>query len=292
MKSRMEKYYDSNEEFVGRAAKNENLYRKKDYSVYSSNETIIAPNNEIDITKLKDIIQSREDYQRAKSYRNMLSDKKFDYNDVPYEEDTYEEKNYDINEILKKVKDEKGNISEEDKIRKLRNTQYDILSNLNIKSKNQEEAITKVDLETQKAELQGLIDKVTKKNNIRNEEASLLNLEEQTDVTDENNDSALDLLSDLKSEGHTIVTDPIKPAAEFEVNKEELVPNEKDPDETSFYSDSFTFSKRDFEGLQDLEIEEKSGSGLIKLLIVILILIIIVVGVLVLDYFYHFLPFM
>jgi len=292
MKSRMEKYYDSNEEFVGRAAKNENLYRKKDYSVYSSNETIIAPNNEIDITKLKDIIQSREDYQRAKSYRNMLSDKKFDYNDVPYEEDTYEEKNYDINEILKKVKDEKGNISEEDKIRKLRNTQYDILSNLNIKSKNQEEAITKVDLETQKAELQGLIDKVTKKNNIRNEEASLLNLEEQTDVTDENNDSALDLLSDLKSEGHTIVTDPIKPAAEFEVNKEELVPNEKDPDETSFYSDSFTFSKRDFEGLQDLEIEEKSGSGLIKLLIIILILIIIVVGVLVLDYFYHFLPFM
>jgi len=292
MKSRMEKYYDSNEEFVGRAAKNENLYRKKDYSVYSSNETIIAPNNEIDITKLKDIIQSREDYQRAKSYRNMLSDKKFDYNDVPYEEDTYEEKNYDINEILKKVKDEKGNINEEDKIRKLRNTQYDILSNLNIKSKNQEEAITKVDLETQKAELQGLIDKVTKKNNIRNEEASLLNLEEQTDVTDENNDSALDLLSDLKSEGHTIVTDPIEPAAEFEVNKEELVPNEKDPDETSFYSDSFTFSKRDFEGLQDLEIEEKSGSGLIKLLIIILILIIIVVGVLVLDYFYHFLPFM
>ena len=292
MKSRMEKYYDSNEEFVGRAAKNENLYRKKDYSVYSSNETIIAPNNEIDITKLKDIIQSREDYQRAKSYRNMLSDKKFDYNDVPYEEDTYEEKNYDINEILKKVKDEKGNINEEDKIRKLRNTQYDILSNLNIKSKNQEEVVTKVDLETQKAELQGLIDKVTKKNNIRNEEASLLNLEEQTDVTDENNDSALDLLSDLKSEGHTIVTDPIEPAAEFEVNKEELVPNEKDPDETSFYSDSFTFSKRDFEGLQDLEIEEKSGSGLIKLLIIILILIIIVVGVLVLDYFYHFLPFM
>ena len=292
MKSRMEKYYDSNEEFVGRAAKNENLYRKKDYSVYSSNETIIAPNNEIDITKLKDIIQSREDYQRAKSYRNMLSDKKFDYNDVPYEEDTYEEKNYDINEILKKVKDEKGNIKEEDKIRKLRNTQYDILSNLNIKCKNQEEAITKVDLETQKAELQGLIDKVTKKNSIQNEEANLLNLEEQTYVTDENNDSALDLLSDLKSEGHTIVTDPIKPAAEFEVNKEELVPNEKDPDETSFYSDSFTFSKRDFEGLQDLEIEEKSGSGLIKLLIIILILIIIVVGVLVLDYFYHFLPFM
>lgn len=281
----MEKYYDSNEEFVGRAAKNENLYRKKDYSVYSSNETIIAPNNEIDITKLKDIIQSREDYQRAKSYRNMLSDKKFDYNDIPYEEEQYEEKNYDINAILKKVKDEKNSIDEENQNRKLRNTQYDILSNLNIKSKKQdEEPVTKVDLESQKAELQGLIDKVTRKNNIQDEESELIQNEIDNDP--------LGLLSDLKSETQKIVTDPVQPAEDFEVNKEELIPNEKDDDESSFYSDSFTFSKRDFEGFQDLEIEEKSSNGLIKLLIVILILIIIVVGVLVLDYFYHFLPFM
>jgi len=85
MKSRMEKYYNQNEEFIGRRTKNENLYRKKDYSMYSSNETIIDTNNEIDITKLKNIIQSREDYQRAKSYRNMLSDKKFDYDDIEAE---------------------------------------------------------------------------------------------------------------------------------------------------------------------------------------------------------------
>lgn len=285
MKSRMEKYYDSNEEFVGRTAKNENLYRKKDYSVYSSNETIIAPNNEIDITKLKDIIQSREDYQRAKSYRNMLSDKKFEYNDIPYEEEQYEEKNYDINAILKKVKDEKNNIDEENQNRKLRNTQYDILSNLNIKSKkHEEEPVTKVDLESQKAELQGLIDKVTRKNNIQDEESNL--------IQNDNDNDPLGLLSDLKSETQKIVTDPVQPAEDFEVNKEELIPTEKDEDESSFYSDSFTFSKRDFESFQDLEVEETSGSGLIKLLIVILILIIIVVGVLVLDYFYHFLPFM
>ena len=285
----MEKYYDSNDEFVGRAAKNEQLYRKKDYSVYSSNETIIDTNNEIDITKLKNIIQSREDYQRAKSYRNMLSDKKFDYNDVPYEEDNYEEKSYDINAILKKVKDEKDNINEEDKIRKLRNTQYDILSNLNIKSKKQEEPVTKVDLETQKAELQGLIDKVTRKNDLQSEKSNFD--VENTNIDNQNDSDPLGLLADLKSEGHTIVTDPIKPAQDFEINNKELT-TEKDPDETSFYSDSFTFSKRDFEGFQDLEVEEKSNNILIKLLIIILILIIIAVGVLVLDYFYHFLPFM
>lgn len=289
MKSRMEKYYDSNDEFVGRATKNEQLYRKKDYSIYSSNETIIDTNNEIDITKLKDIIQSREDYQRAKSYRNMLSDKKFDYSDVPYEVDNYEEKSYDINAILKKVKDEKDSIDEENNIRKLRNTQYDILSNLNIKSKKQEEAVTKVDLETQKAELQGLIDKVTKKHNLQEQEANF-DLQ-SSDIDNENNNDPLGLLSDLKPESHTIVTDPIKPAQDFEINDKELT-TKPDSDETSFYSDSFTFSKRDFEGFQDLEVEEKSNNILIKLLIVILILIIIAVGVLVLDYFYHFLPFM
>ena len=76
MKSRMDRYYNEDEQFVGRAKKNEKLYKDKDYSVYSSNETIIDTNNEIDITKLKDIIKSREDYQRAASYRNMLNDKK------------------------------------------------------------------------------------------------------------------------------------------------------------------------------------------------------------------------
>ena len=76
MKSRMDRYYNDDEQFVGRSKKNEQLYREKDYSVYSSNETVIDTNNEIDITKLKDIIRSREDYQRAKSYRNMLNDKK------------------------------------------------------------------------------------------------------------------------------------------------------------------------------------------------------------------------
>ena len=280
MKSRMEKYYNKNEEFVGRTAKNESLYSQKDYSVYSSNETIIDTNNEIDITKLKNIIQSREDYQRAKSYRNMLNDKKFDYDDIPIEEDNYEEKNYDINALLKKVKEEKDTIEEKDKIRKLRNTQYDILSNLDIKSKKDKKTDS---IEQQKEDLKDLINSITH-NNINNKET-------------DNDEDPLGLLSDLKATSKVLETpinnDDVVPAQKNIIEEQINQQNQKEvkEDETSFYSDSFTFSKRDFEGLSDLNENVKSNNILIKILIFILIIIILTIGILVLDYFYHFIPF-
>ncbi len=278
MKSRMDRYYNEDEQFVGRAKKNEKLYKDKDYSVYSSNETIIDTNNEIDITKLKDIIKSREDYQRAASYRNMLNDKKFDYDDIPYEVDDYEEKDYDINALLEKVKSEKENRDGKDEVRKLRNTQYDILSNLDIKRKKD---VTPPSDEIQKEELQDLINSITHKS------------EEKESVKEDSNDP-LDLLSDLKGIDNTMVTDPIdKQVQEDKINVQNIeYGNKKDEDETSFYSDSFTFSKKDFEGFQDLQKDVKSGNKLIKILIFFLVLIIIGMGVLILDYFYHFLPFM
>lgn len=275
MKSRMERYYNTNNEVVGRATKNENLYKKTDYSVYSSNETIIDTNNEIDITKLKDIIKSREDYQRAKSYRNMLDDKKFDYDDITYEEETYEEKDYDINALLDKVKKEKNVDNLEDNYRKLRNTQYDILSNLDIKSKRK----TIVEDNEEKNDLQGLIDSITHKNKLSTTE------EKEVDPTD--------LLSDLKAED-TIVTKPITEDTlnEREMKEVQEKKSQKEESETSFYSDSFTFSKKDFEGFQDLQEDVKSNNTLIKILIFVLIIIILTIGILVLDYFYHFIPFM
>lgn len=266
MKSRMDRYYNSNQEFVGRTKKNEQLYRKRDYNVYSSNETIIDTSNEVDITKIKDIIKSREDYQRAKSYRTMLNDKKFDYDDITYEEDNYEEKDYDINALLQKVKEEKGiKNNDEDKVRKLKNTQYDILSRLNVKSKESSKSE-----EIQKEELQDLINTITHKDDA---------------------DDGLDLFDNLKSE-NTIVT---KSAQELENSltpeliKAKSIEQSKEK-EDSFYSDSFTFSRKDFEGLQEMDIDKESNK-LITGIITMLIIIILIVGILVLDSFYDFIPF-
>lgn len=268
MKSRMDRYYNSEQEFVGRIKKNEQLYRKRDYDVYSSNETIIDTSNEVDITKIKDIIKSREDYQRARSYRTMLNDKKFDYDDVPYEEDNYEEKDYDINALLQKVKEEKGiKNDDEEKVRKLKNTQYDILSKLNVKSKENLKHE-----EIQKEELQDLINTITRK--------------------DEKEDE-LDLFENLKSE-NTIVT---KSAKELEnsltpelIKAKSIEQTKEQEKESSFYSDSFTFSRKDFEGMKDLDVDQGSNK-LITGIIIMLIIVILIVGVFVLDSFYNFIPF-
>ena len=66
-------------------------------------------------------------------------------------------------------------------------------------------------------------------------------------------------------------------------NKEEV--------ERDFYSDSFTFSRRDFVDMKDLETSVNSNNRLIKVLIFILIRVIITVGLFVADSFFDFIPF-
>lgn len=275
MKSRMERYYtDTNtdtKEIGKRANKNQDLYRNKDYNVYSSNETVIDTNNEIDISKIKDIIKSREDYQRTKSYRNMLNDKKFDTDDIDYVEDTYEEKDYDINTLLQKVKEQKSsNDNDNEKVRKLKNTQYDILSKLDVKSK---EKSKEVDISEEK--LKDLINTITHK--------------------DEKEDDLMDLLSDLRSNDNATF---IKSAKELEneltqenIKKQAATINSKVENEKDFYSDSFTFSKKDFEGITDLENSVNSNNKLIKVLIFILIIIILTIALFIADSFFDFIPF-
>lgn len=275
MKSRMERYYNntSKPETTGRSARNQELYRKKDYNIYSSNETIIDTSNEVDLTKIKNIIKNREDYQRAKSYRNMLNDKKFETDETDYIEDTYEEKDYDINALLQKVKEQKNSNNEQDKVRKLRNTQYDILSRLDVKSKEKSSEIKKDDLKD-------LINTITHKEE------------------DSNNKEDLDdLLSDLKSEDTTVIksakelgNELIQENLKSQVQKMQQAYN-KEEVERDFYSDSFTFSRRDFVDMKDLETSVNSNNRLIKVLIFILIIVIITVGLFVADSFFDFIPF-
>lgn len=272
MKSRMDRYYSSTpvkEQKTNRSERNQELYKNKDFNIYSSNETVIDTSNEVDITKIKDIIKNREDYQRAKSYRNMLNDKKFETEEVQYVEDTSEEKDYDINTLLQKVKEQKNISTDQDKVRKLRNTQYDILSKLDVKSKEKNGEIKKEDLKE-------LINTITHQ---------------------EDKDDDLDLLAELKAEDTTV----IKSAKELEkelntdtIKKQAQKMNQtfdRTAEERDFYSDSFTFTKRDFMGMKDLEDNVKSNNTLIKILIFILVVIIITVGLFVADSFFDFIPF-
>lgn len=80
----------------------------------------------------------------------------------------------------------------------------------------------------------------------------------------------LDLLVDLKGDDNTIVTDPIV--------KDEVTMIKKIKDGETFYSGSFTFSKKDFDEVEDEEVAEKNSSNNIIKIIFLIIGLIILIG--------------
>ena len=134
MSSRMNKYYDEPEDsFVpsSRFQRNEELYReinKSELNNFSvkSNATILGENdNEIDVEKIKKILDTKyNETPKRKSIR--LED------ETSTEEEIEITKEYDINVILEKAKEEKKDNYEEERLKKLRDTQFNILKNLNL----------------------------------------------------------------------------------------------------------------------------------------------------------------
>ena len=130
MKSRMDKYYQ--EELMQRTSKNDflydELYKEKRPS---SNVTILDNINEIDITKIKAMVDSRERHSKMRSYEDILnSNESKKTNEIDYQLDEVDNSNYDINEVLKKKRTD--NVYEDSsKIRKLANDEYDTSASSN-----------------------------------------------------------------------------------------------------------------------------------------------------------------
>ena len=248
MKSRMDKYNIDNNTSTLRETKNNELYNQSDYSMYRD-ATVINTSNEIDITKIQSILENREAYKRAKSYRDMLNDKK--YEEIPIVEYEDDNKDYDINLILKKAKENLNTKNNE--YRQLKNTEFDILKNLEIKTKNDKE------------KLKQMIEDVT-----------------NTDEVDENKD----LFDELIGE-NTIVTKAVRESdvtLERPLIKEELQKKEVKENTDSFYSDSFTFSKKDFDLKGNNNKIKKSDTGA-KITIFILLVIVLTIIFFIINYF-------
>jgi hypothetical protein len=126
----MDKYYQ--EELMQRTSKNDflydELYKEKRPS---SNVTILDNINEIDITKIKAMVDSRERHSKMRSYEDILnSNESKKTNEIDYQLDEVDNSNYDINEVLKKKRTD--NVYEDSsKIRKLASDEYDTSTSSN-----------------------------------------------------------------------------------------------------------------------------------------------------------------
>jgi len=262
LKTRMQRYFNDQDE-IARTKKNQELYDDIYSNVPSSNVAVLNNESEIDISKIKELSENREGYQRVKQYQSILNTSTLEEDKEEY--DIYEDidnKIYDINMILEDAKSRRA-IPEREKYRNLRNTQFDILSklNLNEESKNEmenDEMVT--DFFTQ--------DKVMKQlmTDINDEET------EDTTSTEIEGKTSVDLFEDLKGKENTVLTEAISE------NKDNMTPV-KNADDNTFYTNHLNFTKEDFEGFQNLQTTVKKNNKLIKGLITILTIILVAIVV-------------
>ena len=96
------------------------LYREK--QTLSDNMVVLNDADEIDINKIKSMIDSRENYKRAKRFENVVSPtNNIKDEEIDYKFDEIDDSNYDINEIIEK---KRSTNEEENRVRKL-DTKYE-----------------------------------------------------------------------------------------------------------------------------------------------------------------------
>ena len=273
MDSRMNKYYDESSA-PSRVKKNEDLYRdlnKQELNSYEvkSNATVLGDHeNEIDVEKIKKILDTRyKEAPRRKSINLEVKKEEEEVSIIP-EETT---KEYDLNSFLAQAKNEKVESYEEVRAKKLRDTQFNILNNLNLNEVKEENNHQ----DDEDEDLMNLINTITI-NEVKNTKES---------DDDTGNADPLDILTDLKGSDNTEVFDGIKETIEqiektskvFNLEKDEeekpkvITPIEEIKEEkldNTFYSNTDSFKEKDFVDNEFVD-NEKIGLG-VKILIFLL----------------------
>ena len=239
MKSRLDKY--DNKESFSRVNKNQNLYDDIYSNTNYSNMVVIDDSNEIDISKIKEIIDKQKNVNKRVDKTPNL-EKEYD-SIVPPK--NYENKLYDINEVLKEAKSQRDIMEDANEKRKIQNYKF---------NENLDEELSK----TRKV-YESLV----------KEEKELLNIMNTlTNVSSV--DLAKDMFNDLTEDSEkTQLIKPTDLADKVDVRK---VPDEN----TEEYStDTFMFSSKDFDDISDLRESVRKSSTFIKILIVLVVLIVL-----------------
>ncbi len=275
MKTRVEKLESRVEEYAPRrVSKNTKLYdeiknSELDNFNLGSNAKVIGDNeSQIDINKIKEILE--KNYQEEPKKRSM----KFDFPEENLELEKTRE--YDINAIIEQAREEKEVDYQKERLKKIRDTQFDILKSLELEAKEQAENNN----QKTKEELLELINTINL-NEVQNKIDKVEN-EEEKEI------DPLDILSDLRGDDNTVVvgakefTEEMKTLEMQEIAKE----SKEEADESienSFYTNSMTFDKKDFSDFDDLK--EPNGNVLIKVFIVLLLVAIVVGTIIFLNEF-------
>lgn len=239
--SRMDRYNKESEN--SRSTKNKDLYKNiYELGEYSNIEGIatIDKSNEVDITKVKEMLKNREEYQRQKEIRK-ISKKEIEVPTYDVYEVEDDDKVYDIRNILENAK---INNPTHEEYQSLKNINYEILKELKEKhfnKKTKEEVIDAVDNISNTSRLNKLSD----------------------------GELGLDMFDDLKSQNDTIVQDKTairKLLEEAKNNDEKEKENTNTGIDKSFFTSSLNFGKEDFDEIQELNKSVAKNKIIVKIL--------------------------
>lgn len=272
MDTRMSKYDSEEKQIPSRVTKNASLYEEinnKEINDFTlrSNATILGRQEpEIDIEKIKKILDTKyNELPKRKSIRLEQKDEEETENESPTKE-------YDLNAIIDKAKEEKEESYEEVRAKKLRDTQFDILKNLHIDEPKKEMA----NETAEDNDLLNLINTITineekekhKKNDFEPE------LKEEKKVEQETKDDLLKEQEEILEETNKNATvansiDDIKNEIEKIESTSPVLTNNTSKLDNSFYTQSNLFKKKDFNNGED---DDDKLSIFVKILIVITVI--------------------
>jgi hypothetical protein len=259
MSSRMDKY-NSDTEVVGlRTKKNERLYQEINYGELddinlSSNARVIGDNdNNIDINKIKELLEKKY-YEEPKKVNSIKMENEID---DPIDEEITKE--YDINSILEKARLTKEVDYEKERLKKIHDTQYNILKSLDVE-KNQGK----------------------KEENLM----ELINAINEKEMTRELN--PLDILEDLKGSENTVVMDAVNDEVKNDTIKDTIKEEVKKEMDKTFYTNSMSFTQSDFDDFNDLKENVETNKVLVRILLVIVSIALLVGVVVLLNQVFNF----
>lgn len=257
MNSRMDKYTET-PILKTRTEKNKSLYEQiktSDIDKFdiTSNATVIGEDiNKIDIDKVKDMLDKRyrDEYNKRTFKVREEENDDIDTKDV----DT---KEYDINAILEKAKKTQNVDYEKERLKKVHDTQYDILKKLNIEEDSQE---IMEDTEENIVNLMNTITQLEMKNSKKESVG---------------NTTALDLLSDLSDNDTNTIYKTM------ELDKENISQKTKD----NLDEEDLNIEDK-YDDFKELEKDLNSNNIAIKVVgIVFLIILLIMAFIFVNKYF-------
>lgn len=273
MNSRMEKY--SSESIGERTSKNQDLYQSLNKSeisklrTYSNVKVIEQGTKEIDLNKIKKYIDNIDDNKNYKR-RSIIQETGL-YE--PKKEEVNIEKDYDINVVLEKARMNREVDYEKERNKKLRDTQFDILKDINLDY--EEEPFIKEEFNTDE---KTLIDLINTAINNKSKNDLLAELQSGDDKLEsitkeiEKNDIKSIISNENESKDHQ---------SELNVNK--IGDDKINKIDNSFFTNSMSFDNQDFDVENKKEV--KKISGLTKFTIFIIIISLIAIAIMTLNYF-------